>query len=244
MFAEFGHEVEAEVCTDAGRHVVEQQWERGFVGEATEPVGESGGWNFEVERGGGHDCDGTGTVSMVGKQERFSITGVGDTAEHRDTAVNNFADTIDDFVSVSIAERRTFPGCSQSEDPGDSTFEDMFYDLCHGGCVEKAVGSEWRDDRGMTPEKCGMRGVRGRGDLEAISAARLCAMGTTNPAFSGQELALVKNCEILGNAMRTEIPVRLVPTGFQRQLKSGKISNLDKSHRNTPGTFQDLAASR
>lgn len=69
-------------------------------------------------------------------------------------------------------------------------------------------------------------------------------MGTTNPAFSGQELALVKNCEILGNAMRTEIPVRLVPTGFQRQLKSGKIRNLYKSHRNTPGTFQDLAASR
>ena len=104
-------------------------------------------------------------MSMVGKQERFSITGVGDTAEHRDTAVNNFADTIDDFVSVSIAERRTFPGCSQSEDPGDATFEDVFDDLSHGGCVEKTVGREWRDDRGDDAGEMRHEGGPGAGEI-------------------------------------------------------------------------------
>jgi len=97
----------------------------------------------------------------------------------------------------------------------------------------------------MTPEKWGMWRFRQQGEIRKwFSAVRLCAMGTTNPAFSGRELALAENSEFLGIAMWSEIPVRLVPIGFQQQLKSGKIRILDKLHRNTPGTFQDLAASR
>lgn len=142
MFAEFGHEVEAEDCADAGRHIVEQQREWGFVGEATKPVGKSGRWNIEVERGGSYDCGGAGTVSMNSEQERFGVAGVGDTAEHRDTAVHDFADTIDDFVSLSIAERRAFPGCSQSEDASHTAFQQMFDDLRHGGRIEKSIGGE------------------------------------------------------------------------------------------------------